>query len=416
MNKPKHTKQFIEFIEGFNQFGRKTRIEQIPLCGQTIPRYLNEYWASGHYPTNRIHEFSYRACYKSALPEFFIKQLTLPNDTVFDPFMGRGTTLVEAWLRGRYPCGNDINPVSHILTASRMNPPKSKEVEEALNFLFDEVFPLVSVDYEEDMEAFYHPNTLLEILKLREFLLSHNFRREREQRKNVYLWIAAIVMSRLSGTGAAYLSGYTMPAAAAVNLKRQKKINEQEGLRPYYKDTKEIILAKSERMLSEMNEEIYKLAEQYGTEAELTAFSSDQIRLPKRGQVDLTLTSPPFLDAIDYKGDNWLRGWFMKVDTKTLPIWQSSDIAEWRNSMLKVFRNLYKITKPYGYVAWEVGDVHKGTVKLDEISMELGIMTGFKPVCIVKNVQDFAKVSSLYGVKNNELGTNSNNICILEKA
>ena len=34
---------------------------------------------------------------------------------VYDPFMGRGTTVLEAALLGRTPIGCDINPLSAVL-------------------------------------------------------------------------------------------------------------------------------------------------------------------------------------------------------------------------------------------------------------------------------------------------------------
>ena len=42
---------------------------------------------------------------------------------VYDPFMGRGTTPVQAALMGRKPMGNDINPLSVLLARPRLTPP-----------------------------------------------------------------------------------------------------------------------------------------------------------------------------------------------------------------------------------------------------------------------------------------------------
>ena len=55
---------------------------------------------------------SYRACFKPQLPRFFISRLTEPGERVYDPFMGRGTTVIEAALLGRTPAGCDINQLS----------------------------------------------------------------------------------------------------------------------------------------------------------------------------------------------------------------------------------------------------------------------------------------------------------------
>ncbi len=61
-----------------------------------------------------------RACFKAQLPNFFITKLTMPDDTVYDPFSGRGTTVIEAALKfKRNVIANDINPISRILIEGR---------------------------------------------------------------------------------------------------------------------------------------------------------------------------------------------------------------------------------------------------------------------------------------------------------
>jgi DNA modification methylase len=50
------------------------------------------------------------SAYPEGLPEFFIKLLTKPGDTVLDPFLGSGTTAVVAKRLGRSFLGFEINP------------------------------------------------------------------------------------------------------------------------------------------------------------------------------------------------------------------------------------------------------------------------------------------------------------------
>ena len=70
-----------------------------------VPTYVNEFWTSKQRAANSLHEVSYRACFKPQLPLFFIQRLTCESDLVYDPVMGRRTTLIEAALLGRVPCG-----------------------------------------------------------------------------------------------------------------------------------------------------------------------------------------------------------------------------------------------------------------------------------------------------------------------
>ena len=97
-----------------------------------VPTLTNEFWTAKQRAAHSLHEVSYRACFKPQLPEFFISRLTVPGDVVYDAFMGRGTTLIQAALMGRVPYGCDINPLSAALCQPRLTPPSIRDVEHAL--------------------------------------------------------------------------------------------------------------------------------------------------------------------------------------------------------------------------------------------------------------------------------------------
>lgn len=67
--------------------------------GKNISNWLNKDKA---YPTNVLHlstecdNKNHSAAFPEELPEWFIKLFTKENDTVLDPFMGSGTTLIVA--------------------------------------------------------------------------------------------------------------------------------------------------------------------------------------------------------------------------------------------------------------------------------------------------------------------------------
>ena len=76
----------------------------------THTRVVGEFWTAKQRQATSIHEVAYRACFKAQLPNFFISKLTEKGDIVYDPFSGRGTTVIEAALLGRNGIANDINP------------------------------------------------------------------------------------------------------------------------------------------------------------------------------------------------------------------------------------------------------------------------------------------------------------------
>src|SRR6266478_9797877 len=107
-------------LASFAEFGSATILEELQLLLRdgaiSVPFFRNEFWTAKQRQANSLHEVSYRACFKPQLPRFFIERLTKPGDRVYDPFMGRGTTPLEAALLGRVPLGNDINPLSAVMT------------------------------------------------------------------------------------------------------------------------------------------------------------------------------------------------------------------------------------------------------------------------------------------------------------
>ena len=96
--------------------------------------FTNEFWTSKQRAGNSLHEISYRACFKPQLVDFFLERLTVSGDRVYDPFMGRGTTVVEAALLDRSTAGCDVNPLSQILVKPRLAPPVFSDVEGSPRF------------------------------------------------------------------------------------------------------------------------------------------------------------------------------------------------------------------------------------------------------------------------------------------
>jgi len=109
-----------------------TLVEDMVIGPFTVPKYTNEFWTSRQRQASSIHEISYRACFKPQLPRFFIDLLTRKGDVVYDPFSGRGTTVIEAGLSGRDVIANDANPLSRIMTEPRFFSPDHAALEKRL--------------------------------------------------------------------------------------------------------------------------------------------------------------------------------------------------------------------------------------------------------------------------------------------
>jgi len=408
-------KEVVEQIENFSldQKGRKnsyTKVEQIKIGDTVIPRFINEFWTSRQRQASSLHEISYRACFKPQLPSFFIKLLTREGDTVYDPFSGRGTTVIEAGILGRKIVSNDTNPLSKILTMPRFFVPELTDVEARLEDIpYDK-----NARADIDISMFYHPKTEAELVSLRDYLKGRNL-----EGKEDFLdsWIRMVATNRLTGHSPGFFSVYTLPPNQAVSPERQIKINAKRNQKPEYRDTKKLILKKTKSLLRNLREkEIKNLYDAGKDSLFLTKDARNTSEIPDES-ITLTVTSPPFLDIVQYDNDNWLRCWFNDIDAQEIAknITMSRTIEEWSDVMEDVFLELYRVTKKGGWVAFEVGEVRRGKIMLDEIVVPLGIKAGFNCVGILVNLQEFTKTSNIWGIKNNKVGTNTNRIVLFNK-
>ena len=214
-----HEDSFLEQILKFDDQGQASSQSS----SEGIPYVTNAFWTARQRQAHSLHEISYRACFKPQLPEFFIARLTQPGDTVYDPFMGRGTTPLQAALMGRCAVGNDINPLSILLTRPRLRPPTLEAVAQRLQ----------QVDWQcgeienEELLVFYSPQTLRHIYALRQWLLA----RAPIDRvvDPVDDWIRMVAINRLTGHSSGFFSVYTLPPNQAVSIASQRKINAKRN-------------------------------------------------------------------------------------------------------------------------------------------------------------------------------------------
>jgi tRNA G10 N-methylase Trm11 len=384
--------------------------ESILIGGIKTNRIYGEFWTSKQRQASSLQEISYRACFKPQLPRYFIQKYTSANEIVYDPFAGRGTTTIEAGLLGRKVIQNDINPLSIVLSKPRLYVPTFNQISERLS----EIKISASLKSTLDLSMFFEKETLNEILCLR-----HYFKRKVQENTfdNIDSWIQMVATNRLTGHSPGFFSVYTFPPNQAVSQASQIKINQKRKQQPTYKDTKKLILKKTQQLQKSLSTtDINNLRNALKTSLFLTN-TADQTPEIKSDSVSLIVTSPPFLDVVDYKDDNWLRTWFNDINSDIIgkQITMSKTVEKWSEDMQKIFHELTRVLKKGGQVAFEVGEVKAGKIKLDEIIVPLGVNAGLSCDSILINTQDFTKTSNIWGVKNNQQGTNTNRIVVFIK-
>jgi SAM-dependent methyltransferase len=395
----------LDELTSFREFQKSTEVKSLAEGEDAVPVFINEFWTSKQRAASSLHEISYRACFKPQLPRFFIERLTAASDLVYDPFLGRGTTTIEAALLRRRVAGCDINPLSSILTAPRLRPPHLRDVRDRLTKL-DWNY---NGELNEELLTFYHRDTLREICALRSHLLSNDAVGEVDN------WIRMVATNRLTGHSAGFFSVYTLPPNQALTPKRQQKINEDRNQVPPRRSVPDLIIRKTESLLQTVSDFDRRHLNEAASDVILLTQSCDRTPEIKDNSVDLIVTSPPFLDVVDYATDNWLRCWFNGIDDEKIDIWTFRKSSEWVEAMERVFNELHRALSPGGYIAFEVGEVRRGKLRMEELVIPAAKTARLSPVLVLINSQEFTKTSNCWGVTNQIAGTNTNRVVLLQK-
>lgn len=390
----------LDQICSFAAFNRATDAGLI----DGIPYFRNQFWTSVQRSESPIHEVPYRASFKPSLPEFFIDMLSGTGDTVHDPFMGRGTVPVQAALMMRHAYGSDINPLSVLLTRPRLYPITIQAIRSALSTIDwaeDHSWP-------EDLMEFFHPETLRQIMALRQWLLIHAAPLD-DLNPNVSAdWIRMAVMTRLTGHSSGFLSNRSMPPNRMVDARGQHRLNKRNGFVSVEKNAAEIIDKKSCELLSDSCATPV-MRHRLGVGP---AWHTPWI---KNASIDLVVTSPPFVDVVDYGKEHWMRAWFAGIAHDDIAFSHHASIDAWTSMIRMTLVELMRVVRPGGYIAIEVGEVRSGKLNLERYVWQAAQGLPCTLLGVIVHEAPFTKTAHCLGVNNNSKGTNSNRIVLMQR-
>ena len=379
----------------------------------SLPVHSGELWTARQRQMHPIHyTISYRGSFKPELPDFFINRYLKAPGVVLDPFGGRGTTTLQANLLGHRAVHNDLNPVSVFLARSRQNVPAMEVLEKRLGALQLDRRVKPTPEEKERLSPFFHTKTLSEILCLKSELLDN-------MDDPAMRYIGVTALSRLHGHSDGFFSVYSFPQIS-IMPGAQRKNNVRLGQKPEYKSIRERILRKMKRDLSLPLPGVFNEAargNRYISE------NSQDLKTVRTSSVDLIVTSPPFLDKVDYISDNWMRSWFLGLESATSSIELSvmNSLSEWEDFMRATLFEMGRVLRPGARAVVEVGEVKSRSVLLNLEQVLAGLLPIRVPGGelaveeILINEQKFTKLSNCWDVKNNEKGTNTNRCLIVRK-
>jgi len=212
-----------------------------------------------------------------------IEAYSRPGDTVLDPFMGSGTTPVEAVVLGRHALGLDINPAAVIAARAKTRPLEPARLDAALKPFLARL---------DDEAALPDP-----LLPARQDRLDFWFPREQQTRLGRILVLVEETEDsdvrdflRCGFSHALKTSSYWLMKSSKPTRDKRKMA---EGVREAT-----LALRRHLRKMAKANARFWELV---GGGAEVDIRRGDARALPwPDGSVDLVVTSPPYVTSYEY--------------------------------------------------------------------------------------------------------------------
>jgi len=318
-----------------------------------------------------LHQLSpYIGKLKSSIAGELIERYSQPGDLVTDPFAGAGTIPLEAALRGRRAFGADISPYASILSRAKLSPPPS--LVAALSMAkraLEEAAQLPPPDLRQVpqwVRDFFHAETLRETLSFAEVC-----------RRPGNEFLMACLLGILHHQRPGFLS---YPSSHLVPYLRDKRYPRKKFPELYaYRELKPRLLAKIKRAYKRFVLPRPELVNGFRGNA------VQHLALPSR--VGALITSPPYMNALDYGRDNRLRLWF--IDPKLVDK-VDNDVTQRRQAFIDAMTSLAakveQSLKPKGYCVFVVGEEFRRSFQAHPSDAVIAIMAEYAPSLRLKAV------------------------------
>lgn len=230
---------------------------------------------------------------KPAIAHWLVRTFSDPGMRVIDPLGGVGTIAFEACLQGRVGVTNDLSPLAATVAQAKVQLPQLDEVKSALQELegalhgvelMKEDLDAVKFGLNASVADYYHPRTLVEILKARRFYLDLG------RLADGHAFVKASLLHVLHGNRPYALSRTSHPLTPF-----------HPSGEKVYKSLARAVRNRCKILKNSPRPSLFRRGESYDVDFR------DLPRVTRPG--DLVLSSPPFI-GLRFDRPNWLRLWF----------------------------------------------------------------------------------------------------------
>jgi DNA modification methylase len=244
------------------------------------------------YLTHGIHKFP--AKFFPELPRYLIRKYSMPRSAVLDPMCGSGTVVLEAMLNNRETIGIDIDPIARLITKVKTTPLDPRRLKAAADSLVERIQKLnASREYKPKIPTFHYRDQWFRPYVLREMTIIRDsikmsFSSSSNEDWSDFQDFFRVVMSSIIRD----MSNADPHCTRTVLRKKVVKNISAGDTISRFTDT----LSQQYESMAEFSQECAKL-------------EFMKVRLPQTSAletglqgdtIDLAVTSPPYINAVDY--------------------------------------------------------------------------------------------------------------------
>jgi hypothetical protein len=307
---------------------------------------------------------SYHGMFPAKVAHYFIQRYSHPGDVVLDPFSGRGTIALQARVEGRKAISNDLNPLAYVLSRAKSDPPSWGEIHNFLDGL-EAAYKNSkrdTPDVSPDIQMLYHENTLKQLCYIRRRLLSKGITTWAREEFMLASALAGIMHGSWRRDNTSQYLSISMPNTFSMSPTYVEKFIHEKGLKKIDQDVFERLRDKIARLY--LDDTAGVTGKTYYADAARLLAS----RNVRPGSVDLIVTSPPYLQVVNYGTANWIRLWLLGIDEvgrehgtgrKKLDadLDHRHTYTSYREFMLRTVVGAQRVLKRDGVAVFVIGDV-----------------------------------------------------------
>lgn len=263
--------------------------------------------------THGVHKFP--AKFFPELPRYLIQKYSNKYETVLDPMCGSGTVPLESTLLQRYGIGIDIDPIAQLVSKVKTTPLKLNLLHEIVYHIKNRIKKLDSqkatpfIPEFNYRENWFQSYTLREIAIIKktileiDFIFSNNNKTDITNIKNFLLVILSSIIRDVSNAD-------PHCTRTVIRTKLKKNIPKDFAYTKFFKNL--------EKQLNNIETFSHIFTEHKLRKPKIMKNSDARLTKLDNSSIDLAVTSPPYVNAVDYPRTHQLEMYWLELTNGSL--------------------------------------------------------------------------------------------------